>query len=366
LNIIFALYTRVLFCPATFCPNIALIPPPVATAFPEEWRGAPLAETVYTMTWWKRHICAQPDRVEELNSLGFVWERLQSEWNLVVAALAAYRTVHGDLMIPSSFVVPHGDTSYLKGTWGIALGNTVYRIRSRQQFVNGNAERIHQLDMMGFVWDVSEHLFERYITALRLYRSLGPVGQNVRSNVLQVPSRFVVPSGGEWPPELWGYPLGDRCAAVRQKGLYVKNSPMRRRALEDLGFQFGGNASLGWLNVIHAAAIYSEIGGRLLDVPQSFVVPRPSERALRRADIEQREDRYEGWVFYDDDWPWPEYLWGFPLGQRLKDVRIKGLYLRGENAGERRAQLDALGFVWKPAMGRRFPKTLQPAEVEGL
>jgi hypothetical protein len=49
-----------------------------------------------------------------------------------------------------------------------------------------------------------------------------------------------------------------------------------------------------------------------------------------------------------------EPLWGFPLGQRLKDVRLKGAHLKSEKlANARRAQLDALGFVWQPKRGRR-------------
>ena len=49
-----------------------------------------------------------------------------------------------------------------------------------------------------------------------------------------------------------------------------------------------------------------------------------------------------------------ETLWGFPLGQRLKDVRLKGAYLTNtKTSRSRRAQLDALGFVWEPKRGRK-------------
>jgi hypothetical protein len=48
-----------------------------------------------------------------------------------------------------------------------------------------------------------------------------------------------------------------------------------------------------------------------------------------------------------------EYLWGFPLGQRLRDIRVKGYYLRGKQATVRKRQLDALGFDWEPKRGRR-------------
>jgi hypothetical protein len=41
------------------------------------------------------------------------------------------------------------------------------------------------------------------------------------------------------------------------------------------------------------------------------------------------------------------------LGQRLKDVRLKGTYLKGKDKHIRKAQLDTLGFVWNPKRGRR-------------
>lgn len=60
-----------------------------------------------------------------------------------------------------------------------------------------------------------------------------------------------------------------------------------------------------------------------------------------------------------------EYLWGFPLGQRLRDIRVKGYYLRGKNADARRRQLDALGFYWEPKRGRpRKSKVTTTQSVE--
>ena len=91
---------------------------------------------------------------------------------------------------------------------------------------------------------------------------------------------------------------------------------------------------------MHAAAIYSQMHGRILNVPFDFVVPAPPSATLSNA-------------HYDDSWPWPEQLWGLKLGQRLKDVRLRGAYLKGSDAKIRKAQLDALGFVWNPKRGRR-------------
>jgi hypothetical protein len=92
---------------------------------------------------------------------------------------------------------------------------------------------------------------------------------------------------------------------------------------------------LSWFRVVHAAAIYSQLHGRSLNVPYQFVVPSHHSPGIQ------------------DGWPWPQYLWGLKLGQRLKDVRVKGAYLRGPKGVARRRQLDALGMEWNPKRGRK-------------
>jgi hypothetical protein len=296
------------------------------------------------MKWWLVHVRQRPERVAELNALGFVWERLQPEWNLVLEALISYKSIHGNLLVPSAFVVPRTE-QYLRATWGIYLGNCVYRIRARYDFLRGekSASRRNQLEKLGFEWDAQEYRFGIFYAALlhfaRLSKS-GPFRVGERMKALRVPCKYIVPSNDQWPVELWGYPLGDKCTAVRQKKLYVKGSQNRRRQsmLIDLGFRFSGNANLAWLKVVHAGAIYSRLNGRNLDVPLNFVVPKPLENGQH------------------EEWPWPEHLWGLKLGQRLKDVRIKGAYINGDEADSRRRQLDALGFNWAPKRGRRSAK----------
>ena len=312
-----------------------------ADTYPPEWRGVYLARTVYNMRWWQRNVKQRPERVAQLNRLGFVWQRLQPEWNLVLEALITYSSLNGDVMVPFNFVVPE-NSDWPKATWKIPLGSCVHRMRLRHDFLRGPSagSRRDQLDGLGFVWDVSEHKFRLFFTALRYYAKLETNGA---TGLLKVPNKFVVPKNDlRWPEELWGYPLGDKCVAVRQKQLYVKNNNERKAALESIGFPWNGNADLGWLRVVHAAAIYSRLHERNLDVPLLFMVPKPpSKEAMVDADG------------YENDWPWPEYLWGLPLGQRLKDIRVKGAYLKGPDAVMRRRQLDTLGFVWKPRRGRR-------------
>lgn len=327
---------------------------PAASDYPTEWHGVDLASNVYKMRWWQLNVQKHPNRVAQLNKLGFCWERLQPEWNLILEALITYSSLHGHLIVPVSFVVPHGNIEWPKATWGIALGKCVFRMRTRNDFLRGSkgATRRSQLDGLGFCWDVGEYVFQKFCAALAHYKKLQTPEEFVTTleekNALKIPSSFAVPMNDPaWPQGLWGYPLGAKCVAVRQKGLYVKGNPARQEKLRELGFSFRGNASRGWLQVVHAAAIYSQLHDRKLSVPQSYVVPAPPQQD------------FPGFhVGSSDAWPWPSHLWGFPLGQRLKDVRLKRAYLKGREAPQREAQLNALGFDWNPKKGRRSKQTL--------
>jgi hypothetical protein len=325
---------------------------PDGCGYPNEWVGVDLAATVYNMKWWKKHISeAKTERVSELNRIGFVWERLQPEWNLVLEALVTYHSLHGDVLVTNKFVVPHGYRQWPRATWNIPLGNCVYRIRARNDFLLGvhAASRRNQLDSLGFVWDVHEHRFLKFFAVLRHYAKLNKAGAfcpTERPKQLRVPSSFTVPENdGRWPSELHNYPLGSKCTAIRQKQLYVKNKPKRQRMLEEIGFCWNGNADLSWLKVVHAAAIYSKLHHRKLDVPYKFVVPEPPAEMAN----------------VSDEWPWPEQLWGLPLGQRLKDIRLTGAYLKGNDQEARRRQLEAMGFIWDVREHRfqRFYAALQ-------
>ena len=64
---------------------------------------------------------------------------------------------------------------------------------------------------------------------------------------------------------------------------------------------------------------YKEVHGDLL-VPFRFVVPSSA--------------------------PWAEDTWGLRLGATVNHIRTDGTYLRGDDAAQRRAWLDEMGFVW--------------------
>ena len=269
---------------------------PAEEEFPREWHGLDIAGTVYDMAWWQRHVKQRPDRVAELNNLGFVWERLQPEWNLVLEGLVTYGIIYGDLMVPAQFIIPHDDNQWPTALWGMALGNSVTKIRNRGDFIreSNSWSRRDQLDAIGFVWDIQEYKFKIFCDALQAFsdveeRKRGPK----RVGAIKLPAQFVIPSSDEWPKGLWGYNLGAKCTAVRQKELYVKGRSDRLKVLTGLGFVLGGNGSLSWLEVVHAAAIFSQMNHRKLEVPQNFVVPAPP----RRVDSSV--------IGSDEAWPWP-------------------------------------------------------------
>jgi len=281
---------------------------PENEAYPREWHGIDLASTVYDMKWWQKHVKQKPDRVAELGKMGFLWERLQPEWNLVLEALVTYKLLHGAVLVPGSFVVPTRENDWPIATWGLPLGNCVYRIRNRGDFLKGDnvASRRHQLDGLGFVWDVQEHRFQKVYAALKHFALIeghdSSTADASHNTALRVPSSFIIPKTDAWPKELWGYSLGAKCNAIRQKQLYVKDNPRRQRLLESLRFQWrSGNASLGWLEVVHAAAIYSKLHNRILDVPFDFTVPAPpTDDPTLRIDIATAADGLN-----DGVWPWP-------------------------------------------------------------
>ena len=69
-----------------------------------------------------------------------------------------------------------------------------------------------------------------------------------------------------------------------------------------------------------ALTTYKEVHGDLL-VTRAFVVPSSA--------------------------PWAEETWGMRLGSVVNMIRSHGYYLRGEDAAERRAWLDEMGFRWR-------------------
>jgi hypothetical protein len=53
-----------------------------------------------------RYVSGSSARRDALDSIGFIWGRLQSGFNLLLEALVIYKQLYGTAEVPLSFVVP--------------------------------------------------------------------------------------------------------------------------------------------------------------------------------------------------------------------------------------------------------------------
>lgn len=67
-----------------------------------------------------------------------------------------------------------------------------------------------------------------------LYRGL--VAYKEKFGHIRVPAKFIVPEDDtQWPRITRGLKLGPKTAAIRSIGRYVKDSPDRKKRLDELG-----------------------------------------------------------------------------------------------------------------------------------
>ena len=83
-----------------------------------------------------------PERIERLDALGFVWDRLTQLWEKGFRELVAYKEEFGDCLVPQR----HTTAS------GFKLGPWIGSQRARTDHLT--AERIERLDALGFVWKI--------------------------------------------------------------------------------------------------------------------------------------------------------------------------------------------------------------------
>jgi hypothetical protein len=106
------------------------------------------------------------------------------------------------------------------------LGAIVQEIRDDDKMIFGYADRVRQLNELGFSWEednsskFSKKRFDVIYIALQEYKS--------HFGNLMVPQSYVVPSDPRFTKSSWGLKLGARVNAIRSQGTFVANSPERR------------------------------------------------------------------------------------------------------------------------------------------
>jgi len=203
-----------------------------------------------------------PERVAALESLGFVWERGEDQFERGLAELIAYRDRHGRARVPAGHRTPSG----------FGLGGWCGARRQDRRAGRLPDERIAQLDAIGFVWNPHQDLFDRGLDELAAYvQAHGDV---------RVSQSYTTPDG---------YHLGTWCAARRRDLQAGRLTPERAKVLTDLGLEaeLPDPFEVG----ITELAEYVHAHGDAL-VPSSYAAP--SDYNLGKWCSHQRNDRKTG------------------------------------------------------------------------
>jgi hypothetical protein len=109
---------------------------------------------------------------EELEAIGFDFKpiRKRYSWDSVKSALQIYERLHGDLLVPCTFIVPEKYSAWSEELWGMKLGRTVGNIRSGLHTGHRN-----ELETMGFVFSLQKkrgYSWDSIKSALQIYESL--------------------------------------------------------------------------------------------------------------------------------------------------------------------------------------------------
>ena len=282
-----------------------------------------------------------PERIARLGALGFIWDAVNEQWERGFRALEAFYRREGHCEVP----LRHCEDDFLLGNWVGIQRKTKDKLTS---------ERIARLDAIGFVWSVLDKNWEEAFRALEnFYHREGHciVLHTHVENGIKL---------GRW--------VSDQ--RIRKTQL----TPDRLKRLEALGFVWDVN-SQKWEEGFNALKAFQEREGHCKVHKDhrengfklgSWVIFQRDR--LRKAHItpEQRK-RLDSigfvWDVYTEQWE-EGFNWLKTFYQREghckvhKDHRENGFKLGGWVLSqrkarkehvlttERRARLDALGFIW--------------------
>jgi hypothetical protein len=177
------------------------------------------------------------DRVDRLNSIGFVWDRLSERWDSAFAKLMDFKEKNGDCLVPADF----------KTEYGLALGLWVSSQRLNKAFLS--PDRFERLQSIDFVWDPLAQQWQEGFSKLQDFKE--------KNGDCLVPQGFKTEDG---------FKLGAWVLSQRQKRASL--SPDRVERLEKIGFLWHPNEYL-WNTGFAALKRYKNVNGDCL-VPQGF------------------------------------------------------------------------------------------------
>jgi len=319
------------------------------------------------------------ERINKLETLGFVWEPLKDQWNSNFDLLRQYKEGNGDCLVPQSYVI----NDIALGVW-VGQQRQDYRTLQEGKSSPMTQERINKLETLGFVWNALEAQWNSNFELLHLYKK--DYGDCL------VPHRYVID----------GVALGKWVDKQRQDYRTLqegKSSLMTQERIKKLsGVGFVWNAlEAQWNSNFELLHLYKKDHGDCL-VPKSYMIngvalgswvntQRHEYRKLQEGKssvmTQERINKLEAlgfvWEPFEDQWDacfeecqqWIEAhehgrvfshsAWtsstGVSLGNWVtKQRRAYWKFLQGHPSQltkERVDRLNAIGFVWDPTEAKR-------------
>jgi hypothetical protein len=188
-------------------------------------------------------------------------ETTATPWDVWYELLVAYKTEHGNCLVPYFYVTPNG----------YALWYWVSKLRCDKADGLLTDEQIRQIDELEFVWVLQDHTWENGFAALQAYKA--------EHGDCLVPSGYLTRDQ---------YPLG---TWVRDQRVFDGNYPREKfQRLFDLGFVWNIR-DYDWHKAFEALEAYKQEHGDC-QVPRSYVTDGDFELGAWVAD--QRTDLHYG------------------------------------------------------------------------
>lgn len=254
---------------------------PSMKPWPKPAWGMRLGKVVMHMRATGKFISNHPERKQELDDLGFVWQvrpgaAPKVTLTQVYTALDTYRQIHGNVNVDPGFFVPNTE-EWPESVRELPLGKSLVSL-SKQLDKKANQKWKDRFAALGWpdgasadssqstsaaatapkaapstassqsaeelpvtesqtpapaappkMPSANEERFRKVYSGLDTYRKI--------YGDLLVPQPFTIPTGDpQWPEDTWGLRLGARVNAIRSQGTFVNGNPERRQMLDDLGF----------------------------------------------------------------------------------------------------------------------------------
>jgi hypothetical protein len=306
------------------------------------YRGMNLGTWVSTQRFGKKRL--EKSKVRLLDSLGFIWNALEHQWEQGFAALIAYKEEYGNCLV--GIKVKYNEIDL--GTWMAIQRKNKNKI---------DEKRRRRLDEIGFVWEHKKGKWEQSFDALKAYK--------------EQYGDCLVPKGFEYK----GIKLGRWVSLLREGKHKLQDEEITR--LEELGFLWTPNTHQ-WEQAFTALAAYKkEFGDCLVPLKKEYAGIKLgnwviNQRQQKSTMSKDRIDRLDGlgfiWDALEEQWEQSfdalkayrrqygdclvpraiiyekKRLGNWVRSQRLKKSRL---------SKEKIARLDSLGFVWELASKKR-------------